>query len=130
MSHFVCNLGTTYYPFGESTGKQGLIATMRDVAQRIAPHKARGYVKLTDKIEADCPYTSIPILPPIAPNRSERLREVFEPLASTVLTELVKLQVKAQMVMVALLYVDGLQCWGSYLFQYLNIFCVGPAGFF
>lgn len=98
MSHFVCDIGATYFPFGESEGKQGLVAAMRDVASRIAPHKIRGYVQLAGKIESDCPYIKVPILPPATPDRNQRLRKTFEPLASTVLTELLKLQVKAQIV--------------------------------
>jgi hypothetical protein len=98
MSRFVCDRGTTYFPFGESEGKAGLVRVMRETALRVPLHKAKGYTKLVDKVEEECPYATIPILPPASPDRSKRLREAFEPLAASVLTELLKLQVQAQIV--------------------------------
>ena len=100
MSHFVCDVGTTYYPFGRG-GKANLVAAMREVQtnmQAINPAKIQSFSKLVSKIEADCPYLEVPVISPDADERPEKVRAAVLPVARALLEELLRLQVEAQLV--------------------------------
>lgn len=103
MSHFVCDYGKTYYIFGKSNGKSNILNKMEEINNHTKitnPQKIKNYNKLMNTIKNDCPYFNVPMVSSSkdTSTANDKINEIILPIANSCLIELLKLQIKSQLV--------------------------------